>query len=59
MCDVTLNSDVVLNPVLLTVVGYGAVCLGVGLTFGVGWALMVGGAVLFVAGGLGSAREGQ
>lgn len=44
--------------VLLSVGGFVAAVAGIGLTFGVGPALMVGGVVAFVAGGLAS-REAR
>jgi len=45
------------SNVLLTVAGFCAAVVGIGLTWGVGYALIVGGVVMFVAGGLASARE--
>lgn len=41
----------------LTIAGFISAVAGVWITFGVGWALLSGGVVLFLAGGLGSARE--
>lgn len=43
----------------LSVVGLAVLTAGIGLNWGTGWALMVCGAVLFLAGGVGSAREGR
>jgi len=43
--------------VLLTVAGFCAAVAGIGLTWGLGAALLVGGVVMFVSGGLASARE--
>lgn len=37
---------------VITVVGFGAAVAGVGLNWGPGYALLVGGAVLFLAGAL-------
>jgi len=42
-----------------SVAGYFAMVTGIGVQFGVGWALLVGGGIAFVAGGLGSAREAR
>lgn len=42
-----------------TITGFCCLCVGVGLTFGVGVALMCGGAVLFVAGGVAESRAGR
>lgn len=43
----------------LSVIGLTAMTAGIALQFGAGWALMVCGGVCFLAGGLGSAREGR
>jgi hypothetical protein len=42
---------------VLTLVGFCAVVAGIWLTWGLGYALLVGGLVLFVTGGVASARE--
>ncbi len=39
--------------------GFSAFASGMTLVFGWGWALLVCGAIVFVAGGLASAREGR
>jgi len=44
---------------LISLAGYVSAVAGIATNWGVGWALLVGGCVLFIAGGLGSAREGQ
>lgn len=44
---------------LATIAGFCCLCVGVGLTFGLGPALMFGGAVLFVAGGVAETRAGR
>jgi hypothetical protein len=41
----------------VSLAGFVAVCFGVDLLAGLGYALVVGGTVLFLAGGLGAARE--
>jgi hypothetical protein len=43
--------------ILLTLTGFCAAVAGVWLTWGLGYALLLGGLVLFVTGGLASARE--
>jgi hypothetical protein len=44
---------------VLSLVGYVSAVTGVGLNWGVGDALLIGGVVLFVAGGLASSRESR
>lgn len=41
------------------IAGFALTCVGVAMVFGVGWACIVGGAVLFVAGGLNEARSAR
>jgi len=44
---------------VLSLIGFVAISGGVYVNWGTGWSLIVSGAVLFVAGGLTSAREGR
>jgi len=44
---------------LLSIVGFVSIVIGCVLVWGVGWALLAGGLVLFIVGGVGSAREGR
>jgi len=44
---------------LLTIGGFVAALIGVWLLWGLGAALLIGGVVLFVVGGAGSARENR
>jgi hypothetical protein len=45
------------NNLVITCSGYLCALAGVRVLWGSGWALLVGGLVLFVAGGLASARD--
>jgi hypothetical protein len=42
---------------LLTLAGFVAAVVGIGINWGLGSALLIGGVVLFVAGGLAAAQE--
>lgn len=42
---------------LPTIVGFILLCTGIALTFSIGWACIVGGAILFVAGAIDEARK--
>lgn len=44
---------------LITVIGFGLATAGVWVNWGMGYALLTGGLVLFLAGGLESVREGR
>jgi hypothetical protein len=46
-----------LSNLVITVAGLATTTLGLWLQFGAGYALITAGSVLFVTGGLGSARE--
>jgi hypothetical protein len=43
----------------LSLIGFVSILAGVWVIWGVGWTCLVGGIVLFVAGGLGSTREAR
>jgi hypothetical protein len=45
------------SNLLICVAGLLSACTGIWVNWGAGYALLVGGVVLFVAGGLSSARE--
>jgi hypothetical protein len=47
------------QPLAISLLGFVLLLAGVCLLWGLGWMCLVGGAVLFVAGGLGSVREAR
>jgi hypothetical protein len=44
---------------LTTVAGFLTLCVGLGLVFGLGWALIVGGTLLFISGGIAESKAGR
>ena len=47
------------GPAAVTIAGFAGMHVGIGMLFGLGWSLLVGGAILFVCGGLAEVKAAR